>query len=324
MVFQKIRLLASVLIFVTQSYSKQQRSFSQNHYVSESNSNLSPTSTFFSKSVSWTSKFDHNILDFRGGGFAEHSVSVFSRLLKIVQTANPVKLNKVQATYVASLEEQIEILERQIRTSREESRQLRSLINSKSSSSRKNSSDAIRKGVVTESHLRDELQSLQRLIQELETTKKELSVLLEMEKKQMEILTRKLEAEKQKVHATEDRAKVELEELRKTLLEQSKKQLEQLQKSAEKRLDAEQKRLETAALDAVVAEKKKGEEAVEKEKIKMRKLVKVLAEKERKEMKKANKKPKEERTAKIIQGNTGSGSLPGKKKSIQAMRGNSK
>ncbi len=265
-------------------------------------------------------------LNIRGGGDVSENgdSAIFSRLLKIIQKANPLKLNKVQENYISSLEEQIEILERLIRTSREESRQLRNLLRSKSSSSLKNSSDAIRQGVLTESHLRDELESMKIQINELETTKKELTTLLENEKKQMDILNKKLELEQQKVQATQERAKSELEELRRTLLEQSKKQLQQLQKSAEERLEAEKKRLKKLASDAVDAERKKGEAAVEKEKNKMRKLVKVLAEKERKEMLKAGKTNKNS-NSKIIQGNGGSGLFPGRRKAVGAnVRGSGK
>ena len=288
--------------------------------------NANPPLAFVPRSSKTCCPYE-DYLNIRGGGDVSENgdPAIFSRLLKIIQKANPLKLNKVQENYISSLEEQIEILERLIRTSREESRQLRNLLKSKSSSSLKNSSDAIRQGVLTESHLRDELESMKIQIKELETTKKELITLLENEKKQMEILNKKLELEQQKVQATQERAKSELEELRRTLLEQSKKQLEQLQKSAEERLQAEKKRLKKLANDAIDAERKKGEAAVEKEKNKMRKLVKVLAEKERKEMLKAEKKSKKNSNSKIIQGNGGSGIFAGRRKAVGAnVRGSGK
>lgn len=234
--------------------------------------------------------------------------------------------------YREALEEQIQLMERQIRSARDEAAQLRKLIKDRGTQSRKESSGTVRKELTTVNELREEVSRLLKRIEDLEKTKEELATLLEIERKRVEEQAKLLELERKKMGEKENKSKEEMEKLRATLMEQTKRQLEELERSAEKRVDEEKRRQQLEADDRVKAERLKGQEAVEEEKVKMRKLVKALAEKEKKELKKAeekqkakkkadDKKPvskktgkKKEKSKTIISGNSRSGSTMGKAK----------
>mmetsp|Transcript_25109 Transcript_25109/g.36889 ORF Transcript_25109/g.36889 Transcript_25109/m.36889 type:complete len:325 (+) Transcript_25109:240-1214(+) len=189
-------------------------------------------------------------------------------------------------SYQKTLEEQIRLLETQIRTAREETRQLRVLLKksnkrvisdiSKTITGEKAELIKLQALLETErARHAKEIESLLAQITELERIRNELLQLLKDEKK-------RVAETKQQLSNTEQQARAEMEKLRSSLVEQSRQQMIDLEQAVEQRLKEEERKLTGAAEEKILAERAKGEEMVEKEKAKMRQLVKALAEREKK------------------------------------------
>eukprot|EP00547_Thalassionema_nitzschioides_P006710 CAMPEP_0194218992 /NCGR_PEP_ID=MMETSP0156-20130528/24986_1 /TAXON_ID=33649 /ORGANISM="Thalassionema nitzschioides, Strain L26-B" /LENGTH=339 /DNA_ID=CAMNT_0038948523 /DNA_START=109 /DNA_END=1128 /DNA_ORIENTATION=- len=193
-------------------------------------------------------------------------------------------------TYRESLESQIQKLERQVRTAKEESSQMRKNLNLALSDDRGSSAS-----------LRQELKILQKQAEHLESFQSELEKLLQDEVKRNVGLQKELTNADMDAQTLRKQHKLELEALEKSLLETSKAQMEKLTQLMEERVKeaAERARAETmlemeAKLKEVLSqaektlekavqeERKKGKEAVEHERFKMKKLVKALADREKK------------------------------------------
>ena len=177
--------------------------------------------------------------------------------------------------YVTSLELTIDTLKLQIRTLREESRQLRNLLSKQQSKNRISvqSREMELMGVIKDFEVRTK---------DLEESQLELMELLETERQRVAEQEERIQKQQETFKKAELEFKHEMEQMRATLLEQSKRQMEQLIKSTDDRLktDAIEKQKE---MDAIIEEeRKKCIAAVEREKQKMRILIKAMAEREKK------------------------------------------
>mmetsp|Transcript_8301 Transcript_8301/g.12782 ORF Transcript_8301/g.12782 Transcript_8301/m.12782 type:complete len:313 (+) Transcript_8301:84-1022(+) len=200
------------------------------------------------------------------------------------------KKKNAKETYRQTLEDQIQNLERQVRSAKEESSQFRKMLKLASSSSRGASFS-----------LQKELQLLQKQIEHLEIFQAELEKLLKEEVKRNVDLQNQLTNADMDVKALREQHKGEMEALEKALLKTGKAQLEKVTKLMEERIKeaAERARMETMlemeaklkealrqaeakAEHALAEERRKGAEAVENERVKMRKLIKALADREKK------------------------------------------
>lgn len=220
---------------------------------------------------------------------------------------NPVKSiqSYLQRPSVFSeLQNRIIELERKIRSSKEEARQLRALLNSQLKERRKYRSDDNKKSVEVEKILKEQVRNLNIRIEVLSQTKGELEALLKREKLEVIKLENMLEDERKEKDNLIQKHRHELDDLRKTLVKKSENQLKELEKDIVSKMTAEIDRLKKdaiAAQQALVMEKAKNEklvaqnenlekeikvtqEALDKSKMRMRKLVKVLVNKEKQEI----------------------------------------
>jgi hypothetical protein len=236
--------------------------------------------------------------------------------LRLVRVGNPRealagflrKFKSPAALYRQLLEEQRDLLERQLRQTREElsllRQQYQALQQSKGNDKFLKADQARRlKHQITE--LQDEVRKLTELRQDLERM---------LQEEQMKVVA--LQTKVQELHEAsgvmKDQYERELQFLRRDMEEQANRQLDALRALMENRMkealekarQAAEKEREQARLVAVkereaavreterrlqiqadkllAAEKKNAEEAVEREKVKMRKLIKALAEREKK------------------------------------------
>jgi DNA repair exonuclease SbcCD ATPase subunit len=199
-------------------------------------------------------------------------------------------VGKVEDRYRQSLEDQIQILERQARAAREETTQLRKL----AKLAGRSSGDAA-------SSIRQELVMLQKQVLQLETFKQEMEVLLKEEQDRSDELENKLIDSGSSELQLHNEHLIAMEQLEKTLLIKAKKQIEELntlmdlrvKESADRARQEALKEMDKKITEAVSKveiklkmeleeERKKASDAVEKERAKMRKLVKALAEREKK------------------------------------------
>lgn len=204
--------------------------------------------------------------------------------------------------YRKSLEDQIQILERQVRAAREETTQLRKLAKLTAGNSKTY-------GTGMTASLKEEIVMLQKQIIQLENFKQELELLLKEEQQRSADLQAKLETAGADALELHNQHLLAMEELEKKMLERAKKQLEELnalmdvrikEAAGKARRDALQEmdqkiseavsKVEAKAKTELEDERQKAADAVEKERAKMRKLVKALAEREKKATEKASGK----------------------------------
>lgn len=249
-------------------------------------------------------KLNH-ILSYRGGG---NPLKVLGNI-PILSTPFQ-RQRKRHRNHIEELQTQIQTLEQQLQTSREETRQLRNLLSLQSSKNRRGFVNSIKEGKAIEEELKQEIARLLKQVDELQTIKKELEQVLETAIERIKEWEAAYNREQDKMMQIQQDSQTKLESLKQELLQASKKQLQQMESSSltkfqeqiqalkeesekllqeeriksEKTLKSVQRALEEEQ-KLVLDERKKGEVAVEKERVKMRKLVKVLAEKEQKEAK---------------------------------------
>jgi NADH dehydrogenase/NADH:ubiquinone oxidoreductase subunit G len=200
--------------------------------------------------------------------------------------------------YQYSLEEQVSLLERQLRTAKDEATQLRKLLKLASQTSRRQAVNQTRE---EQAIFQAELSALLAQLAKMESLKKELELLLEEEQKRVVELEKLLKGEKANVQELIEKHEAEIKELQKALNMKMQKQIDELQKTmgtkikdatnharteALKQLDEKIKdaveKVQTKAERDLELERQKSLEAVERERVKMRKLVKALAEREKK------------------------------------------
>lgn len=214
---------------------------------------------------------------------------------------------RTASNYQKLLQEQRDLLERQLRQTREELAHLRKQVKSNASKSiavrasnvKAQQGEALR--FEETKMLNQQLTELETAMAKLQEMKDRLEALLLEEQEKMAALQVKLEeaetsSEELKAKhekelellraELEAKASTQLAELKKMMKEQMKLALDQQKATAERErqkaiLETEQKLQKQAEL-RLQTEQKKAEEAVEKEKVKMRKLVKALAEREKK------------------------------------------
>jgi chromosome segregation ATPase len=210
--------------------------------------------------------------------------------------------SRVEDRYRKSLEDQIQILERQVRAAREETTQLRKL-------AKLTAGNSIAYGTGMTATLKEEIAMLQKQISQLENFKQELELLLKEEQQRSADLQAKLETAGANALELHNQHLLAMEELEKKMLERAKKQLEELnalmdvrikEAAGKARRDALQEmdqkiseavsKVEAKAKAELEDERQKAADAVEKERAKMRKLVKALAEREKKASDKASGK----------------------------------
>lgn len=210
---------------------------------------------------------------------------------------NPVKsIHKYwqRPSIVSELQDKILNLEREIRASKEESRQLRVLLKQQQAIKRAGKTMEVKESKEVQRILRDQIKSLHARIEELSQIKGEMDALLKQEKEHAKKLKQVLENEREERTALEQKHREELDALHTKITKKSEDMMRQTEKDIVakmtieiERIKAESKAsltLEKAKSTRLEKEKKEAEEAVEKEKIKMRKLVKVLAMREKQEL----------------------------------------
>uniref|UniRef100_A0A7S3QC26 Uncharacterized protein n=1 Tax=Chaetoceros debilis TaxID=122233 RepID=A0A7S3QC26_9STRA len=213
---------------------------------------------------------------------------------------------------ITSLQDRILELERHIRSGKEESRQLRALLNEHRNERRRNQSDDVRRSAEVERILSDQMLNLRERIEVLSKSKGEMEQLLKQEKDHVKRLERMIKEQDDAKKFLLKKHEEELEQLRSDILLKSEGQLKEVERDtvAKMKLEIEKIKKESeialkkerakynkiqkdadALLEKERVKSKKMEkerdgfqEAAEKERIKMRKLVKVLAERERKDI----------------------------------------
>ena len=158
----------------------------------------------------------------------------------------------------AELQEEVRNLESKLRKSYDEVSILRTQLRSAASSDRSASAKLVRESAAIRQQLKDEVDVLRDMVEKLEAARSELEEMLVKE-------TERADAAEARVAEVESRAKVEMEQLRTTLLDKSRKELEAAEEAAEKRLEMEVKRLEKDADERVEEAKRKGIKALEDE-----------------------------------------------------------
>ena len=210
---------------------------------------------------------------------------------------NPVKsIHKYwqRPSIVSSLQDKILTLEREIRASKEESRQLRVLLKQQQARKRAGKTMEVKESKEVERILRDQIKSLHARIEELNQLQGEMAALLKQEKEHAQKLKQVLENEREERTALDQKHREELDALYTKITKKSEDMMRQVEKDIVakmtieiERIKAESKEslaLEKAKSTRLEKEKKEAGEAVEKEKVKMRKLVKVLAMREKQEL----------------------------------------
>ena len=214
---------------------------------------------------------------------------------------------------ITSLQDRILELERHIRSGKEESRQLRALLNEHRNERRRNQSDDVRRSAEVERILSDQMLNLRERIEVLSKSKGEMEQLvLTQEQDHVTKLERMIKEQDDAKKFLLKKHEEELEQLRSDILLKSEGQLKEVERDtvAKMKLEIEKIKKESeialkkerakynkiqkdadALLEKERVKSKKMEkerdgfqEAAEKERIKMRKLVKVRAERERKDI----------------------------------------
>lgn len=195
---------------------------------------------------------------------------------------------------VSELQLKIITLEREIRSNKEEGRQLRALLNHQRADRRRNKSVDSKQSIEVERILRDQIKSLNSRIEELSQIKGEMDALLKQEKGHALKLQQMLQDEREEKAALVQKHRQELDDLHKQITTKSEEKMKKMEKDIVARMTLEIEKMKKDAQEALALEqaknarlekeKQEAEQAVEKEKIKMRKLVKVLANKEKQEI----------------------------------------
>ena len=166
----------------------------------------------------------------------------------------------------AELQDEVRMLESKLRKSYDEVSILRSQLRSTSSSDRSASAKLVRESAAIRQQLKEEVDVLRDMVEKLEAARSELEEMLTKE-------TERADAAEARAAEVESRAKVEMEQLRTTLLDKSRKELEAAEEAAEKRLEMEVKRLEEDAVKRVEEEKQRGIKALEDERERSKKAI---------------------------------------------------
>jgi hypothetical protein len=221
-------------------------------------------------------------LNIRGGGFLSYMFGIG-------------KQQQAADIYRETLEEQVLLLDRQLRQARDEMGLLRKQFTIRTATPAPKISNQER------TLLKQQLASLTSQVNQLERMKLELETMLEKESLKVQELTAKLLDEEQLSLAMQDKYIKQLQVLQEQLELKAAKQLQELQAIMEQRVQQATETAHQAAMALVgqkVAEateqlrmekereleleRKRSVEAVEKEKVKMRKLVRALANREKK------------------------------------------
>ena len=208
--------------------------------------------------------------------------------------------------YRQTLEDQVLLLDRQLRQSRDELILLRKQLgtgmgSSSSSSSSSSSGRSTRTQKATTSALKQQVATLQSQVNQLERMKLQLEQLLEEEQRKVGELERQLQEQQALTEEIKERYERQLEALQQQLEQTARDQMRVLEKMWEERLKQAVEAATVAALAEVETklaqatervrqekereiemERRRSTEAVEREKMKMRKLVKALAIREKK------------------------------------------
>ena len=233
---------------------------------------------------------------------------------------SPIFRRSVHHAYRKTLEQQVGLMDRQLRTTREEAAQLRNLLKVSQQTVRKGSLDEKRAQSARETALRQALTELQTHAKQLESLRDELQELIASQDAKIAQLKQQLAETKESSEQAKVAYEKELEALQARLVRESKQQLQALQELMDRRvqdavrqtrtqveadyqkkmqdqqskavsqLQEERQRSQQAVEKAELQlqeERQRSQQAVEKERIKMRKLVKALAVKEKKLLDKA-------------------------------------
>uniref|UniRef100_A0A7S3VDC9 Uncharacterized protein n=1 Tax=Chaetoceros debilis TaxID=122233 RepID=A0A7S3VDC9_9STRA len=242
--------------------------------------------------------------------FVKEAASSMRKILAV--GASLPKTFRPNTHLITSLQDRILELERHIRSGKEESRQLRALLNEHRNERRRNQSDDVRRSAEVERILSDQMLNLRERIEVLSKSKGEMEQLLKQEKDHVKRLERMIKEQDDAKKFLLKKHEEELEQLRSDILLKSEGQLKEVERDtvAKMKLEIEKIKKESeialkkerakynkiqkdadALLEKERVKSKKMEkerdgfqEAAEKERIKMRKLVKVLAERERKDI----------------------------------------
>mmetsp|Transcript_17985 Transcript_17985/g.22016 ORF Transcript_17985/g.22016 Transcript_17985/m.22016 type:complete len:275 (-) Transcript_17985:12-836(-) len=195
------------------------------------------------------------------------------RVPKAPSALNPIKAwksmilllqPKSQALLVA-LQNKIVELERQTILYREEIRQIRTLLRKQQRENRSKDIESFKDSVSNEKKLREEIEILNKQLEDVESTKNKVKQLMKDEKKKLQ---NEIEEQRKEMKILKKRIE-ELQDLQKDTLDL----LCQERDYYQSKLKDEHKKLND--------EKQRAQEAIEKERSKMRKLVKALALKEK-------------------------------------------
>jgi myosin heavy subunit len=235
------------------------------------------------------------------------------------------------ALYRQLLEEQRDLLERQLRQTREELSLLRQHYQTLQ---RSKGNDRLLKDDQSR-RLKQQITELQDEVRKLTELRQDLERMLQEEQLKVVALQTKVRELHEAKGAMKDQYERELQYLRRDMEEQANRQLEALRALMENRMkealekarQAAEKEREQARITALkdkeaavreterrvqlqadkqlLAEKKNAEEAVEREKVKMRKLIKALAEREKKLLSQAEQEKQQKTTKKSTKSQLG-------------------
>ena len=221
-------------------------------------------------------------------GFVPSSSGVLSAFLDPLKKSFAEFINT--PSIITELKDRIVVLERKIRASKEEARQLRSLLNQQRDARRRIVSSDAKQSVEVERVLQDQMKLLNVRVEELSQIKGKMEALLKKEQdhaSKLEKMLAKEQEDKILIHQTH---REELDKLRKEITAESKEKMKEFEKGLVAKMTLEVEKLknelalERAKSARLEQEKQQAEAAVEQEKVKMRKLVKVLATKEKQEI----------------------------------------
>lgn len=162
---------------------------------------------------------------------------------------------------IASLQDEILILERQLRKSKQETSQLRTLLQHQQQTRRRGDSTQVLQSVQVVNTLKEELKLLTQQCTEMEKTKIRLEKVLKEEEKRYELLQEEMEALKQnheeQLHQVQMEEEAKLECVRKDLLEKAKQQVATVQEQHSVDIQKEIKKIQIESEKAMQRKQEK-------------------------------------------------------------------
>ncbi len=202
---------------------------------------------------------------------------------------NPVKsFHKYfqRPSHIGELQFKILTLEREIRHSKEESRQLRALLNHQRAERRKHKHIDTKQSMEVERILRDQIKSLNTRIEELSQIKGEMDALLKQEKEYSLKLEQSLQDEREDKANLIQKHRVELDDSRQKIISKSEEKMKEMEHDIVSKMTLKIEQLERNYQEALAKnaklekEKQETEQAIIKEKANCAKLEKEKLEAE--------------------------------------------